>query len=203
MEANIRNTITGVILAGGQARRMGGQDKGLIMLSGKPLVSYVIASLCRQVGSLIINANRNLVEYRSFGCPVVADATAGFHGPLAGIASCMAFAKTELMVCVPCDSPFITGDLVDRLYLALNNNEADICMAHNGERTQPVFSLLRTSLLASLQEYLEGGGRKIDRWFDQHKFAVADFSDKPDTFMNINTPEDIAQATALLTADED
>jgi len=203
MDADIKNTITGVILAGGRARRMGGRDKGLLDLSGRPLISHVIASLGMQVGPLVINANRNLAEYRKFGYPVVKDATEGFDGPLAGIASCMALAETELMVCVPCDSPFIAGDLVDRLYHSLETGQADISMAHNGERTQPVFSMLKTSLISSLQEYLERGGRKIDSWFSEHRLAVADFSDRPDTFMNINTPDDIASASALLAEYDD
>lgn len=186
-----KHTVTGVILAGGQARRMHGQDKGLVELAGSPMVQYVLTSLSTQVGHIIINANRNQDIYGHFGCPVIADEFEGFCGPLAGIASSMRVVDTPLMVTAPCDSPFVPGDMVERLYMQLVHEEADISVAHNGERIQPVFSLLKTSLLDSILSYLKQGERKIDKWFKQHKLALTDFSDKSDTFLNINTPEDL------------
>lgn len=188
--------ITAAILAGGQARRMGGQDKGLIELSGKAMIEYVIAALQPQVDKIIINANRNQDIYAKYGMPVIADNYAGFNGPLAGMASCMKAIDTEYMITTPCDSPFVPDDLVTRMYAALQDNQADISVADSGDRIQPVFSLLKCSLLDSLLVYLDSGERKIDRWFQQHVMTTVDFSDKPETFLNVNTPEDIKDIEA-------
>lgn len=188
--------ITGVILAGGQARRMGGQDKGLIEVSGKPMIEYVIAALQPQVDKIIINANRNHDVYAKYGMPVIADNYEGFNGPLAGMASCMKVIDTEYMITTPCDSPFVPDDLLTRMYTALQDNQADISVADSGDRIQPVFSLLKCTLLDSLQAYLDSGERKIDRWFQQHVMTRVDFSDKPETFLNVNTQEDIKDIEA-------
>ena len=187
-----KETITGVILAGGQSRRMDGNDKGMINVAGKPMIEHVIEKLNKQVGQLIINANRNHDFYSNYGYQVVADEIKGFKGPLAGMASCLRIINTPYMVTIPCDSPHIPDDLVERLYKNLVNDDADISVADNGERMQPVFTLMRKELLGSMLEYLESGERKIDRWFQRHKLAIADFSDKPDMFININSPEDLA-----------
>ncbi|MEJ2760549.1 MAG: molybdenum cofactor guanylyltransferase MobA [Gammaproteobacteria bacterium] len=194
-----RDAVTGVILAGGEARRMGGRDKGLIEIAGRPMVEYVIEALRPQVGALLINANRSRERYARFGYPVVADEFDGYNGPLAGMASCMRVAATDYIATLPCDSPNIPPDLVARLFLRLREEQADIGVAHNGERMQPVFSLIRCALLDSLLDYLNGGERKIDRWFERHATAVVDFSDRPDTFINVNTPEDVAKMEATLT----
>lgn len=185
-----RNDITAVILAGGKARRMNGQDKGLITLHGRPMVDYIIHALQPQVGSILVNANRNTEQYAAFGLPVIADMLGDFFGPLVGMASGMDATATSFIVTAPCDSPIIPDNLVEILYRALQENRADISVAHDGERMQPVFALLRRSLLASLLDYLNEGGRKIDTWFGQQPLALADFSDSPDTFLNLNTPED-------------
>ena len=186
-----KDNITAVILAGGRATRMGGDDKGLIMLNGKAMVEYVLNTLQPQVLTLLINANRNIDRYEQYGYPVIADELGGFHGPLAGIASAMRVAETEFLLTTPCDSPFLPSDLAARLYQASTDDHADICVAHNGERLQPVFSLIRTELHNSLENYLQSGERKIDLWYKLHAMKAVDFSDKPDTFLNINTPEDI------------
>ena len=195
------NNITAVILAGGRARRMGGQDKGLIRLGGKAMIEYIIAALERQAGTLIINANRHRADYAGYGFNVVADELSGFHGPLAGMASAGKIIESDYMATAPCDSPFIPADLIARLFDALQGEAADISVAHDGERMQPVFCLLKTALRQSLNDYLDGGGRKIDRWFARHKLAIADFSDRPETFANINTPGDIKAALAKLKPD--
>ena len=199
LEPESRDAVTGVILAGGEARRMGGRDKGLIEIAGRPMVEYVIEALSPQVGALLINANRSREHYHRFGFPVVADEFEGFNGPLAGMASCMRVATTAYIATLPCDSPHIPSDLVARLLRRLQENEADISVAHDGKRLQPVFSLIRCALLDSLLDYLNGGERKIDRWFERQATAVVDFSDKPDTFINVNTPEDVARMEATLT----
>jgi len=189
----LKNDITAVILAGGKATRMGGDDKGLINLNDKAMVEYVIEVLTPQVGSLLINANRNPEKYAQYGYPVITDQLEGFHGPLAGIASAMQVAETDYLLITPCDSPFLPGDLAQRLSHGLLTNNADISVACDGARLQPVFALLKTMLLDSLREFLQSGQRKIDQWYKQHKMIAVDFSDKPETFLNINSPEDISR----------
>jgi len=190
--------ITGLILAGGAARRMGGGDKGLTKLAGKPLIEYALARLAPQVDALIINANRNAARYADYGHPVVADEREGFQGPLAGMASGLKAAETEFMVCAPCDSPLLPEDLVERLFRQLREQDAELSVAHNGERLQPVFTLMRAALADSLLAFLDGGGRKIDQWFQRHQLAVADFSDQPAAFSNVNSPEELdAMAESL------
>ena len=184
------NNITAVILAGGKARRMDGQDKGLITLHGRPMVDYIIHALQPQAGHILINANRNAEQYAAFGLPVIADMLGDYFGPLVGMASGMNATDTAFIVTAPCDSPFIPDNLVETLYRALAENEADISVAHDGERMQPVFALLRCSLLPSLLAYLDEGGRKIDTWYGQQRLALADFSASAETFLNLNTPED-------------
>jgi molybdopterin-guanine dinucleotide biosynthesis protein A len=182
--------ITAVILAGGKARRMGGEDKGLIELHGKPLLDYIIAGLRPQAGNVIVNANRNLDRYRAFGYPVVADMMGDFFGPLVGMATGMQAADTPFILAVPCDSPFVPAQLCNTLLQAMKKVNADISVAHDGIRMQPVFALLRCELLPSLLSYLNEGGRKIDTWYAQHRLALADFSGSPDVFLNLNTPAD-------------
>ena len=172
---------------------MGGGDKGLVELCGKPLIKHALAALSPQVNTIIINANRNRERYAAYGYPVIADSRQGFQGPLAGMLSCLEAAEMEFMVSVPCDSPLLPDDLVARLFRQLSDEEAEISVAHNGDRMQPVFALMPVSLAPSMRAFLDNGGRKIDRWFEQHKLAVTDFSDKPDSFRNINNPAELAR----------
>jgi len=188
-----RAELTGVILAGGRARRMGGQDKGLVEVNGAPMVAYVARALRPQVGRLLINANRNVEAYaRVSGCEVVSDRLQGFAGPLAGMASAFDRARGRYLLTVPCDSPLIPGDLAERLHGALAEAGAEIAVAHDGERMQPVFALIDRDLQASLEAFLARGGRKIDAWYAAHRVALADLSDRPETFLNVNTPEERA-----------
>ncbi len=179
---------------------MGGGDKGLLRLSGKPLIEYVLERLAPQVNAIIINANRHQTRYGSYGYPVVADKLHDYQGPLAGMMSSMQEVETEYMVSAPCDSPFIPEELVSRLLDGLKIQKAQISVAHSGERMQPVFALMKTDLLDSMRHFLDDGQRKIDRWFAQHKLAVTDFSDKPLAFSNINHPHELAQMEAHLHA---
>ena len=185
-----RENITGVVLAGGMARRMGGQDKGLVPFAGHPLVQWVIDALSPQVSTLVINANRNGATYAAYGYPVIADDIDGFQGPLAGFASAMVAAETSWIVTLPCDGPFPAPDLVERLCAALAEQDAEIAVASDGNRMQPVYALLPVSLAPSLQAFLASGERKIDRWYAEHRVAVADLSDRPRGFANINSAED-------------
>jgi molybdenum cofactor guanylyltransferase len=188
--SNDDDNITAVILAGGMARRMGGQDKGLIELNGQPMIEYIIEALKPQVDSIVINANRNLEQYRRYGYPVVEDIMGDYFGPLVGMASGLQACSSDHILIVPCDSPFVPPVLADKLNAALLEQGADLSVANDSERMQPVFAVLSRHLLPSLLAYLDKGGRKIDTWYAEHKMALADFSDWPDAFININTPED-------------
>jgi molybdenum cofactor guanylyltransferase len=183
---------TAVILAGGMARRMGGQDKGLIEINGRPMIEYIIDALKPQVDQILINANRNIEQYERYGYPIVKDMMGDYFGPLVGMASGLQACDSELVLTVPCDSPFVPPVLAARLNTALIENQAELSVANDSERMQPVFALLRKPLLDSLLAYLNDGGRKIDTWYAEHDMALADFSDWPDTFININTLEDKA-----------
>ncbi len=184
------DTVTGLILAGGRARRMGGHDKGLIELNGVSMAEHVLRALRTQVSEVLINANRNRDRYAQLGCRVIGDSEGGFLGPLAGMLSGMQAALTPLLVTVPCDSPLVPGDLVARLHAAMTAAGARLAVAHDGERLQPVFALLDVTLRDDLRAFLASGERKIDRWYARHACAEADFSDATDAFRNVNTPEE-------------
>ena len=182
--------ITAVILAGGRGRRMQGEDKGLLELSGRPLIEHIIAGLAPQLPSILINANRNRDRYGSYGYPVVGDNFNDFQGPLAGFAAAMEALETPYMLTLPCDAPQVLRTLVPRLCQALEAQDAEIAVAHDGRRMQPVYALIPVALLPSLQRFLAAGDRKIDLWYARHRVALADFSDQADAFRNINTPEE-------------
>ena len=182
--------ITAVILAGGQGRRMGGQDKGLLELDGKPLTGILIEQLAQQAVEIVINANRNLERYQQFGYPVISDQLADYQGPLAGFASAMAAVNSSFILTLPCDGPLLADDYVARFIAALADNPAPIAVAFDGERLQPVHALLATDLLPDLVNFLDAGERKIDRWYAQYDYAQVDFSDCAAMFRNINTPSD-------------
>ena len=189
-----KHNVTAVILAGGKGRRMDSKDKGLVELANRPLIEYVIDVIKPQVKTIILNANRNQEKYSRYGYPVISDELNDFQGPLAGFFSALKNSTTSHIVTLPCDGPLLPDDLVERLLFALNdktvdNKKADIAVAHDGERMQPVYSLIPTTLIASLNTFLNAGERKIDLWYKQHRVALADFSDCPQTFRNINTAE--------------
>ncbi len=191
--------ITGVILAGGRATRMGGQDKGLVLLNGKCMVEYVIAALRPQVGELLISANRNHEQYAVLGdCPVLADTFGYYDGPLAGMATALAKAQTDYVLFVPCDSPLLSPQMAERLYISLIGADADVSVADDGNRMHPVFSLMRRGLLANLLVFLKTGERSLHRFFAQHSLTRVNFSDARDSFLNINTPEEHAALAAKL-----
>jgi len=168
---------------------MGGDDKGLVELNGVPMIEYVLCALQPQVREIVINANRNRERYGRFGCVVISDSQAGYLGPLAGMLSGMLAVRTSWLVSVPCDSPLLPVDLVSRLHTGLEAAGTRLAVAHDGERLQPVFALLDVTLRDDLQAFLAGGERKIDRWYARHVYAEVDFSDIPDAFSNVNTPE--------------
>ncbi len=187
------DNITGIILAGGRARRMHGRDKGLVQLNKKAMIEYVLSAMKPQVNDIIINANRNQKIYEVYGFPVIADQIQGYCGPLAGMASGLQAANTPFIVTVPCDSPLIPDNLVQKLYSILQDRDAEICTACANERLQPVFTLMKTNLLSSMLEFLNDGERKIDKWFEKHRLAIADFSNQPDIFVNVNSSAELQE----------
>jgi len=195
-----RKNITGTILAGGEGKRLQGQNKGLLTLMNKPLISYAIDKLSKQTGQIIINANKDVTTYEKYGYQIISDNIYSQCGPLSGIVNCMKYVQTEFMLCIPCDSPFLPDNLTKRLYLTMQKNDSDICMAHNGQRSYPVCALIKTGLLESLLLYLNKGERKVDKWYEQHRLSIVKFTDNSQAFLNINTQEDIIYASGLLAA---
>ena len=186
--------VTGIILAGGQGRRMGGVDKGLQPLRGKPMAGWAIERLAPQVDEILVNANQNAEAYAKLGHRVVPDSVGGFAGPLAGLHAGLQAATHPLVVTVPCDSPFLPLDLVARLKQQLSQNE--IAVAKTGRQPHPVFALVRRSVLPHLERFLAGGGRKIDAWYATLSVVEVSFDDQPDAFRNINTLDELSEAAA-------
>jgi molybdopterin-guanine dinucleotide biosynthesis protein A len=190
-----RTDITGIVLAGGQGRRMGSVDKGLVELDGRALVAHVIDRLGPQVAALVINANQNRDRYAAFGHAVVADAIGGFAGPLAGLHAGLCAATTPYVVTSPCDSPFLPHDLVERLAAAFDQTPLDLAVARTFEQPHPVFSLVKRDVLPHLEAFLRAGGRKIDAWYRSLRVAEVSFDDEADAFRNINTAAELAANT--------
>lgn len=208
MSDNTTPAITALILAGGRGTRMGGTDKGLQNFRGLPLALHTLMRL--QLQSLppqevLINANRNLSAYESLGAPVWPDSIDGFAGPLAGFLTGLERCETPWLLTVPCDTPLFPLDLVERLYKAMADDNADMAMAAAPEadgtvRPQPVFCLLRIDLLESLVKFTQGGGRKIDAWTGQHRCALVPFDLPEDSalaFSNANTLAELQQLESL------
>lgn len=181
--------IDAVILAGGMARRMGGDDKGLVELNGKTMIEHTIDRIKPQVKEILINANRNQTRYAEFGFKVISDEHTGFLGPLAGMISAMGQTEADYLLVVPCDCPLLPLDLVPRMLAAIKTEDAEIAVASDGEYEQPVVLLLKPSLRDSMKAFLEAGERKVDFWYAKHHFVVESFADQANAFVNVNTPE--------------
>ena len=188
----IKDSVTGLILAGGQGRRMGNVDKGLELFRGKRLVDHVYERLAPQVGGIIINANQNHDAYKTFGVRVVSDAIGNFAGPLAGLHAGLSVSRRPYLASVPCDSPFLPEDLVERLMARLNESGAELAVAKTCDQPHPVFCLARRGVLEHLSNFLKGGGRKIDAWYASLAVAEVNFDDRAEAFSNINTREELA-----------
>jgi molybdopterin-guanine dinucleotide biosynthesis protein A len=185
-------SVTGIVLAGGKGSRMGGVDKGLQPLRGKPMIEWVLERFEPQVGEVIINANQNVPTYSRYGHRVVPDQIGGFAGPLAGLHAGLNAAKHPLVVTVPCDSPFLPDDLVSRLRHALGAHE--LAVAKTGEQPHPVFALMKRDVRESLEAFLASGGRKIDAWYAALKVVEVSFDDDADAFRNINTLDELKRS---------
>lgn len=186
-----RSAVTGLVFAGGLARRMEGREKGLLPLRGRPLVAHVLARLEPQVGAILLNANRNRDAYGAFGHPVVADAIEGFPGPLAGLHAGLQACTTPLLATAPCDAPLLPIDLVARLAAAMRDDTL-AAAASTGGRLQPTFMLCRREALGQLESYLAAGGRKVHAWLDAIGAIPVPFEDEA-AFANVNTPEELAE----------
>ena len=193
--------ITTIILSGGQATRMGGVDKGLVQFQNKPLIQHVIERISPQVDEVLINANRELPRYQVFNLPVLQDENPDFIGPLAGFNLGLQHCKQDYLLTVPCDSPLIPDDLVQRLMYALKNQNADIAIAKSEGNAHPVFCLMKKKLLPTLTAFIEQGERKVSAWQKSLNCIEVDFNDCRDAFVNLNTFEEL-EALALKLGNE-
>lgn len=210
MDRALATGVTGLVLAGGLGRRMGGVDKGLQMLRGEPMVAHVLRRLAPQVDAVLVNANQNADAYASIASSIMAsmrpstsssvqpcdvsivpDIVGGFAGPLAGLHAGLAAATTPMLVTVPCDSPFLPLDLVSRLRGAMQSSDAQIAVAKTGAQAHPVFALVDVDVRDSLGAFLESGGRKIDAWYAALRVVEVAFDDEADAFENINTRDEL------------
>jgi molybdopterin-guanine dinucleotide biosynthesis protein A len=188
--------ITGLILAGGRAQRMGGIDKGLIPFHGKPLIESAISRLKPQVSTILINANRSITRYSHYGYPVLMDETPDFSGPLAGFSVGLKHCKTPYLLTSPCDSPLLPTDLAEKMAHQLEDDDLELVFASSKEDdgktwSQPVFCLMKSDLQDSLNAFLSKGDLKIDRWFKELRSATVVF-ENAQAFANVNTPEELA-----------
>ena len=181
--------VSAVILAGGRASRMGYRDKGLVKLGGQPLVAHVLTAIAPHVGAIAINANRNVDTYAELGLPVIEDARGDYPGPLAGIAAGLVWCPTEYLFVIPCDTPRFRGCCIARLHAVLG--AADVAVAHDGQRLQPLHALIRQRCRDSLSRFMADGGRRVERWIQTLDHRQADVSQHPEMFVNINSPEDL------------
>jgi molybdopterin-guanine dinucleotide biosynthesis protein A len=196
-ERSDRLPITGIVLAGGLGRRMGGVDKGLQSFRGRPMVEWVLERLAPQVGEVLINANQNLDRYAAYGYRVVSDEVSGFAGPLAGLHRGMKEALSPLVATVPCDSPYFPLDLVERLTRPVTADQAQLSVARTGTQAHPVFCVTRRDLMPHLERFLSEGGRKIDAWYATLRVVEVAFDDQPEAFGNFNTLEELRAAELL------
>jgi len=193
---NKQSKVSGVVLAGGLARRMNKRDKGLVHFNNKAMITYALQAMAPVVSELFINANRNIEQYQQFNYPVISDAKDDFAGPLAGVYAALNVCHHDVLLVIPCDSPFITAEGLLTLLDEREHRQADIAVAFDGERIHPVFMAIKKSLKDSLKKYLAQGERKIDRWVEQHNWVKVDFSANPEYFSNINTLEQLAELAA-------
>ncbi|TAM52928.1 MAG: molybdenum cofactor guanylyltransferase MobA [Paraburkholderia sp.] len=200
MNSDLRSRLTGLVLAGGQGTRMGGIDKGLQLLGGEPLVLHAATCIAGQVGPLLFSANRNIDRYRllaeRFGARVIQDASRDFPGPLAGMLAGLRETKTELLLCVPCDTPRLPHDLAARLVAALDDAQADVAVAatidaQGKASVHPVVAVIRAALADDLAAFLDAGERKVRAWYARHKHVEVAFEDEH-AFYNANFLHELA-----------
>jgi molybdopterin-guanine dinucleotide biosynthesis protein A len=197
MPRDFRALLTGVLLAGGRAERMGGRDKGLLPLAGEPLIAHGVRRLRPQVAELLISANRHQEVYQTYGCRVISDRQdQRFQGPLAGVLAALDVARTPYLLTAPCDSPWLPPDYAAWMWAALEREQATVSVAYGEDRWQPVFALLPVALRGDLAAWLAAGRGGVGRWLDRYRPARVEFADDTALFRNINTPEDLARLEA-------
>ena len=189
MKKILKNEISVVILAGGRASRMGGKDKGLIELDGAPLIAYVHEVVKNKASRIFISANRNTEQYSLYG-EVIIDDLKDFQGPLAGISKALKSCETKYLLVLPCDSPYIDSKLIDDMIAAMSLSDSDICVAHDGSIMHATFALMNSNLSASLDNFLDSGGRKMALWYRQQNTKRVDVSNHLEVLTNLNSPED-------------
>lgn len=172
---------------------MGGRDKGLLPLHGQALIEHVLQRVSPQCDTILINISRHKEVYAKFGYPLIEDSLPGGLGPLAGLLSALEHSHSDYVLSVPCDTPELPHDLVPRMLDSLKHHRAEACTVDDGKRLHPVIMLVKCSLASNLRHYLESGRRKVHDWFYSVEHCVADFSDQPQAFININTPEQLSK----------
>ncbi len=184
-------SITLLVLAGGRGSRMGGRDKGLIIVSGKPIIEILLDRLQTREGQVIISANRNLEHYARYGHRVVEDRMSGFPGPLAGMLAGLDACDTAFLLTVPVDAPLVSKEFQERMKACMQEHAVPACVAECAGQVEPMFCMLNRNLKDSLQEFLSLGGRSAREWLEQTHAHHVDFSDMPDQFTNLNLPDDL------------
>ncbi|TPW18704.1 MAG: molybdopterin-guanine dinucleotide biosynthesis protein A [Halothiobacillaceae bacterium] len=181
------NEITALILAGGRGSRMGGEDKGLVTVDGRPLIDHLLYHVTRQVTSIVISANRHLELYRAYGYPVMVDEGEKFRGPLIGIASALPAVTTSEVWIVPCDALTLPADLCRRLALQRRERGKPLAVVHDGERLQPLHCLFQRTLSSHLAQFIEQGGRSVYGWINSLEYTEVDYRGRTEEFNNINS----------------
>jgi len=185
--------ISAIILAGGRATRMGGMDKGLIQFRDQPLIQHAIRRLRPQVDEILINSNREIAQYETFGFKVLQDENSEFLGPLSGMLLGLKHATHDLVLSVPCDSPLLPLNLAERLYNGMLGSLTDIAVASSDDNAHPVFCLMKKSILHSLEAFLDAGERKVSVWQKSQAYCEVSFSDCANAFVNLNTLEELRE----------
>ncbi|MDH3355501.1 MAG: molybdenum cofactor guanylyltransferase [Chromatiales bacterium] len=187
---NLTTKPLAAIIAGGQSRRMGGGDKGIKPLQEKMMITHVVERIAPQSSRIVINANDAPAEYHALNFPLFEDSIAGRLGPLAGVLTILENCEDELVMTLPCDTPLIPSDLIERMHARLLETDSDLCTIEADGSRHPIFMLLKRTLAPSIRDFLESGERRVGYWLKQQNFCVADFSDQAEAFSNINTPEE-------------
>ena len=188
-----KTDVTVVILAGGKSERMNGADKGLLRINDEYIIKKLYSLSKKFSEKVYINANRNIYQYTKMGFTVWKDVMQGYQGPLAGMYSSLKNINTKYLLTLPCDGPLVNETYFERMLAESMNNNIELRSAHNGERIQPVYSLISKELLPSLKDFLDTGQRKIDKWFELCNLELVDFSDDKSIFININREEDLIE----------
>ena len=193
-----KEDLTIIILAGGKSERMDGADKGLMMINNSHIIKKLHGLAENYSNEVYVNANRNIEIYRDMGLKVWEDNISGYQGPLAGMYTCLTNSHTKYLLTLPCDGPLVNDVYFERMLASIRESKIELRCAHNGDRIQPVYSLISKDLLESLKDFIDSGQRKIDKWFELCNLELVDFSDKKNLFININRRSDLIEYKELI-----